>query len=367
MRQGSVSSGIFFNCYCNRLFKRLRDLGTGCTVGQMGGPGEFCGVFVYCDDIFLLSASRSGLQSMMTTCQNFAADNNLQFSTNVIPKKSKSKCIIFCKNPAFRENVSPIMLDGNPLPWVTSVTHLGHVFDCDNNMYSDTRLKRGRFIGKINSLQQEFHFVSPHVKIDWYDKYACSFYGSNLYNLFCHETEKIYGAFNVSVRQAYQLPFNAHRYLIQPLLSRPHIKTQLCSRFVKFVQNNDNCSKPVIRLLSSLCKNDNRTTYCKNLVNIALECNSNMSNLSSIDVKNNMSYFPVPVDQEWRVDLLLSLLNIKSNLFNIDNFDSVELDDILQYVCSSRSVLYSFLTVRLHIIHYNLGNFNRSSLTQSLL
>ena len=60
-----------------------------------------------------------------------------------------------------------------------------------------------------------------------------------------------------------------------------------------------------------------------------------MSILSSIDVKNNMSYFSVPFDQEWRVDLLLNLLNIKSSLFNIDNFDSVELDDILQYVCSS--------------------------------
>ena len=131
VRQGSVSSGIFFNCYCNRLIKRLRELGTGCTVGN-----EFCGVFVYCDDIFLLSASWSGLQSLMTTCQNFANDNNLKFSTNNIPAKSKSKCIIFSKNAAHRLNVSPIMLDGNPLPWVTNVKHLGHVFDCDNSMYS---------------------------------------------------------------------------------------------------------------------------------------------------------------------------------------------------------------------------------------
>ena len=81
--------------------------------------------------------------------------------------------------------------------------NLGHIFDCDINMYSDCRLKRGRFIGKINSLQQEFNFASPQVKVDLYDKYACSFYGSNLYNLFCHETERIYCAFNVAMRQAY--------------------------------------------------------------------------------------------------------------------------------------------------------------------
>ena len=189
--------------------------------------------------------------------------------------------------------------------------------------------------GGVNSLQQEFYFASPHVKVDLYDKYACSFYGSNLYNLFCHETERIYAAFNVAIRQAFYLPFNAHRYFIESLLQRPHLKIQLCSRFVKFVQNNDNCTKPVIRLLSSICKTDNRTTYCKNLVNIAHECNSKLSDLSSIDVKNNMSYFPVPLGQEWRIELLLNLLSIKSNIFNVENFDSVELDEILYFVCSS--------------------------------
>ena len=51
---------------------------------------------------------------MMTTCEQFALDNNLMFSTNVNIKKSKSKCIIFSKNPADRVNVSPIMLNGNP-------------------------------------------------------------------------------------------------------------------------------------------------------------------------------------------------------------------------------------------------------------
>ena len=63
-------------------------------------------------------------------------------------------------------------------------------------------------------------------------------------------------------------------------------------------------------------------------MNIAHECNSKLSDLSSIDVKNNMSYFPVPLGQEWRIELLLNLLSIKSNIFNVENFDSVELDEI---------------------------------------
>ena len=140
---------------------------------------------------------------------------------------------------------------------------------------------------------------------------------------------------NVAIRQAYSLPFNSHRYLIQPLLQRPHLKNQLCSRFVKYVKNNDNCNKPVIRLLSALCKSDNRTTYCKNLVNIANECDIEVSNLTHNDVKTSMSYFPITSNQEWRVDLLLNIISIKCDNLNINNFDNDELNEILHYVCTS--------------------------------
>ena len=92
-RQSAVSSGIFFCAYSDRLIKRLREVGTGCWLSN-----QFAGVFVYCDNIFLLSASRVGLQSLMTTCEKFDDQNNLTFSTNIDPKKSKSKCIIFSKN-----------------------------------------------------------------------------------------------------------------------------------------------------------------------------------------------------------------------------------------------------------------------------
>ena len=102
VRQGAISSGIFFNLYCNRLIQRIRRIGTGCRIGGggrspdgggMSDGGEFFGICLYCDDIFLLSASLAGLQSMMDECHSFASANNLQFSCNIDPVKSKSKCL----------------------------------------------------------------------------------------------------------------------------------------------------------------------------------------------------------------------------------------------------------------------------------
>ena len=92
VRQGAVSSPIFFSLYINDLFTILRNSGLGCRLYNI-----YFGCFGYADDLFLLSASRSGLQAMVDICDRFAKARNLKFSTSVDPSKSKTKCIILSK------------------------------------------------------------------------------------------------------------------------------------------------------------------------------------------------------------------------------------------------------------------------------
>ena len=131
--------------YIDDLILLLKDSRLGCHI-----DGIFLGVFVFADDIFLLSASRLGLQSMVNICAKFASGRNLAFGTNPIPAKSKTKCIIFSKRTNDTKNVKNITLNGVPLPWVEKVLHLGNMLESDNSMKSDIALKRGKFIGKIN-------------------------------------------------------------------------------------------------------------------------------------------------------------------------------------------------------------------------
>ena len=86
VRQGAVSSPIFFCIYVDQLIQELRRSGLGCRIG-----GYYVGVAVFADDIFLLSASHDGLQSMVNICQKFADNFNLKFSTNPNMEKSKTK------------------------------------------------------------------------------------------------------------------------------------------------------------------------------------------------------------------------------------------------------------------------------------
>ena len=61
---------------------------------------------------------------MLVTCQEFAASHNLKFSTDLDPKKCKTKCMAFLQR---QKDLPSMMRCGNPLPWVDMLLHLGNM------------------------------------------------------------------------------------------------------------------------------------------------------------------------------------------------------------------------------------------------
>ena len=135
VRQGGVCSGVFFVVYIDQLLKIIRESGFGCTI-----YGVFYGAIIYVDDIFLLSASRTGLQVMINLCQSFCEMMNLKFGTNENPKKSKTKCIVL-SSKKIKFNIVDLKLGDHCLPWVDQVKHLGHTLQSDNSMSIDINQK----------------------------------------------------------------------------------------------------------------------------------------------------------------------------------------------------------------------------------
>ena len=83
-------SPALFSVYMDNLIMKLRRSGVGCHIG-----GVFCGVTGYADDLLLLAPSRSAMETMLKICEDYAEENNLEFSTDPDPVKSKSKCIFY--------------------------------------------------------------------------------------------------------------------------------------------------------------------------------------------------------------------------------------------------------------------------------
>ena len=102
--------------------------------------------------------------------------------------------------------------------------------------------------------------------------------------------------------------------------------------FVKSLTTSNKCA---VRYLSALCQDDRRTLLGRTLCKIGLDCGVAPSDLSANLVKSSLQYFPVPDDQQWRVPLLLELLDARSDKMTIENLTSNQISDIIDNICTS--------------------------------
>ena len=139
------------------------------------------GATLYADDVLLLAPCRTALQLMLKVCENFALRNNLQYSSDPNPTKSKSKCLYMCGKASVRYP-EPLILNGQKLPWVKTAQHLGHELSQMADMEQDSKLKRGVYIDKSTEVRQMFKFAEPFQVLQAIQTYTADFYGAMLWS-----------------------------------------------------------------------------------------------------------------------------------------------------------------------------------------
>ena len=258
VRQGAVLSPTLFSLYIDELFEILKKSGLGCFINQY-----YYGVVGYADDIVLLCPDRSGLQQMVNITHDFLSDMGLCISVNHIePKKSKTKCVAF----GTKYDPIPIVLTGSPLPWCDRYKHLGHMIFKNGTLDIDCDMKKRSFNGQFHALRQEVKQQDPFIFMELVNVYLCSFYGSNLWNLF--NCDSLYVTWNNMIRNVFNLPFRTHRCLIEPVSCTPHLFTRLTNRFMKFYNSIYSSDKCVINNLRCVQQNDLRSTFGLNIHNM---------------------------------------------------------------------------------------------------
>ena len=328
VKQGAVLSAILYCVYVNDLFGRLRKNKHGCWIN-----GDYFGIAGYADDNFLLSPSLDGLQEMINTCDEYAKEHNLTFSTNENIAKCKTKCMAFLNND---RNLRNLKLGGHDLPWVPSVKHLGcKIENTLDGMKQDIREKRAQFIQRNNEICQEFSFAHPKTKVKLNSIYNSHFTGSPIWDLFSTEAGMIESTWNVAIRKMYKLDRTTHRYFVEPLSEMQHIKWSLVKRFINFRHKILESSKGQLKNLFMVAKKDCRSTTGRNIRHI-----SNLFNGKSIDtitVKDliDMKYHKVAEDDQWRIKLVKELTEVKYNQLELSVFDRTQIDEVLDYVCTT--------------------------------
>ena len=62
---------------------------------------------------------------------------------------------------------------------------------------------------------------------------------------------------------------------------------------------------------------------------------NDISELNSNEVKSNLKYNLIPDGEKWRLSILQEVLQVRSGFSNIEGFEKREIEEILEFVCTS--------------------------------
>ena len=332
-RQGSVLSPFWFSIYVNKLLQKLRKLGLGCHIA-----GVWMGATFYADDIFLMACNRNVLQKMVTFCEEFGKEHNLEFSTDPNPNKSKTKCILF-KGKHRVQPPAPVQLDGKDLPWVPSLEHLGHTLHESMSMETDCKRARSSFMRRADDIRHELHFCYPEQRVQGVQLYTTDAYGAMLYSLNSDYADTLYKAWNIEMRRCWNLDYATRTFLVEGYFCNNHIslKNQIISRYPGFVRKLLNSFSNEVKFLAKLVLNDQRSNTCRNLTYISSITNINeVHQMSKWRVKEALPRQRCKPEDMWRVSLLSKFLEIRyRKQFSEYSMTQSQCDDFIRSLCIS--------------------------------
>ena len=320
VKQGGVMSPLLFTLYVDVLIKRLINTKVGCYVGSVCSS-----VFVYADDIILLSPTRRAMQILLGVCESFGTEYDLTFN----PDK--------CEAIVFGDDDVPALLKfcGAQLRFVNQVKHLGHsltntkcIFD-GNAMVTDVKCR-------TNGILCNFDCLSMDARVKVFNASCSSYYGSQLIYLQSPVMEKLNVAWRVSSRRILGVSPRTHSNLLPALMKSSPPVTEISGRIVSFFKNGIHHESKIISFYFTNCFVLKESVMFRNLSFISYNTRINVSNmLYKTRIRDVKSYLKVTnrYEELWKIDLIKELITCKEN--NLESsFNKYEINFTLDFLCT---------------------------------
>ena len=215
---------------------------------------------------------------MLRICYSFAQSNSIIFNNK------KTVCIKFDKEIVENEKA---VLNTHVLKWVDKVKHLGN--------------------------------------------YCCSFYGSHLWKFNSSGFDKCCKSWNIAVRILLGLPFNAHVYLLGPLVGQLGMREQLYVRNFRFLWNAFRLQNHIVSTCMDMALDNSNTcigyklAFYRYMYSIDIYRTINFS-------KKQLCGSNINDEQIAIVNNLSTLLSVRSGNNYINYFTLIEVNDLIYYL-----------------------------------
>ena len=175
----------------------------------------------------------------------------------------------------------------------------------------------------------------PTQTLLWLNQvYNSDYTGSVVWDLFCKEQEMLENSYSLAVRLMLGLPRNTHRYFIEPLSERSHIKSDLIERFLSFLEKIRRSKKTtLVYVLETVCS-DMHSVTANNLHNIKLRSGKDTTETITAS-ESKVAFKEIPNGQEWRINFAREIIDVEHDKLEVPGFVTEELKSILTWICTT--------------------------------
>ena len=190
VRQGRVLSPQIFNAYIDG----LSDILSKSTIGGSLG-GKRINHLLYADDLCIVSFSSTGLQRLLSICDQCCASHSLTFNVR------KSVCMFFkSKMKKLCDHVF-VLLTSNNIDFVHETKYLGVIINSSMKTSSDVVRQTRKFYAQANILLRNFCYCTNDVKCMLFKSFCANMYCCPLwFNSTSSNIKKLKTSYNSALR-----------------------------------------------------------------------------------------------------------------------------------------------------------------------
>ena len=190
VRQGGVLSPQHFNIY----IYILSDILNKSTIGGSLG-GKRINHLLYADDLCIVSLSSSGLQQLLSICDQYCASHFITFNVR------KSVCMFFkSKMKKLCDNVL-VVLSGITIDFVHETKYLGVIINSSMKTPFDVVRQTRKFYAQTNMLPRNFRYCTNDVKCTLFKSFCANMYCCPLwFNSTSSTIKKLKTSYNSALR-----------------------------------------------------------------------------------------------------------------------------------------------------------------------
>jgi hypothetical protein len=337
VKQGAVLSPVLYCVYIDDLLLLLSRAGVGCYIGQ-----HFVGALAYADDLVIIAPTASALRRLLVLCESYAREYCISFNA------LKSKCLtVVPKNcRAIFEDINHCVfyIDGKPIEFVRSFSHLGHMISSELNDDEDIINRKTAFIGQVNNTLCYFDKLTSLVKFKLFQSYCTSYYGCELWSLSNKYIDDFCTTWRKSLRRVWGLPLQTHGVLLPALSQCLPIMDEICRRSLNFIRSCIQHENTLIRFIAvhGVCHGRSRSPLGENVLMCANRYNCSVNDLLYGRLWHIINSYVFNLTNgaiHDRASFLSELIFIRDNSFSLSGgmrLSHDELQDIIIHVCTSQ-------------------------------